>query len=142
MPKKGQSKVATPAASQAADEKLQKPWARISKGGLYTKCDPRHVDEAGISDMLQRRMAAKAKKDWTTADSIAAELQAIGKTHKEQTWTKVENKYTTQTKIACNKMVVYQCASIVLKHGQHAARWFNLLHPRVYILILARLFFP
>jgi len=100
MPKKGQSKVATPAASQAADEKLQKPWARISKGGLYTKCDPRHVDEAGISDMLQRRMAAKAKKDWTTADSIAAELQAIGKTHKEPTWTEVENKYTTQTKIA------------------------------------------
>lgn len=53
-------------------------WIRVAKGGYNTKADTREVDVANINSLLQRRMDAKARKDYAAADSMALQLQDLG----------------------------------------------------------------
>ena len=53
-------------------------WTRNQKSaGWHSKAEERTVDEAAVEDMLERRWAAKERKDYAEADKIARELQSM-----------------------------------------------------------------
>ena len=53
-----------------APEPPQEPWHRVGRGEPVDT-----VDIPGIERLLAKRSAAKAKKDYATADNIAMQLQ-------------------------------------------------------------------
>ena len=49
-------------------------WTRVHKAGCHSTYAAREVDESVVLQLLNERDAAKRTKDFTTADSNAAEL--------------------------------------------------------------------
>ena len=63
---------------ESSDMAAVPTWTRNQKSaGWHSKAEERTVDEATVEDMLERRWAAKERKDYAEADKIARELQSM-----------------------------------------------------------------